>query len=155
MRTRSGKALIFILLGCSLLSVVLGVGAAMLLTRKAAAAPEKHHKKSKDGEESTVEPKTVYSLGEMVINLADQDTLRYAKLSVAVGFEEKLSEEQIKEFEPIMKDSVVGVVSAQTFKELHTAGGLKRLKGELTDSLAERMEKHPVATVYLEGFAMQ
>lgn len=152
-RTRSGKTLIVLLLGCSLVSVALGVGAAMFLGKKAAAQTER----SRHGKhaEELVEPETVHPLGEMVVNLADQDTLRYAKVSIAVGFEEKVGEEELRELEPVLRDSLIGVITGKTFKELHRSGGLQKLKEELTETMAERVEKHAVVSVYLEGFAMQ
>ena len=148
MQLRPGKTLIVILLGCSLLSVGLGVGVAMFLGGK--AQPPKSEKK-----EEHPEPKMVHSLGEMIINLADQETLRYAKVGVAVGFKDKLGEEEIKELEPILKDTVIHVITERTFKELHRKHGISGLKKELVKALEESVPKHEVVSVYFEGFAMQ
>lgn len=150
MHLRPGKTLIVILLGCSLLSVALGAGVAIFLGHK--AQPEKVGKGHK---EEHPEPKMVHSLGEMIINLADQDTMRYAKVGVAVGFKDKLGEEEIKELEPVLKDTVLHVITERSFKELHRKNGISRLKEEIVEALEESVPKHEVVSVYFEGFAMQ
>src|SRR5437879_3231939 len=88
---RSGKALLPVLLGCGLAALALGLGAGVLMSRRAQAG-EAHgrHSHSKKGtnKEAKVPVGTVYSLGEQVVNLADTANLRYAKFTIALGFRE-------------------------------------------------------------------
>lgn len=152
MQLRPGKTLIVLLLGCSLLSVAIGAGVAMFLGSKAQAGA---HKSDKEHKEEHPEPKMIHSLGEMVINLSDQGELRYAKVGVAVGFKDKLHEEEIKELDPVLKDTVLHVVTEKSFKELHRKNGISGLKKELLKGLEHNVPKHPVVAVYFESFAMQ
>jgi flagellar FliL protein len=98
---------------------------------------------------------SVYSLGEIVVILADMSTMRYAKVSVALGFVEKVPEEQFKEEQAVLRDIVIGVLTRKTFDQLHRKGGIDRLKKEILESTAARFHGGTVAEVYLEAFAMQ
>lgn len=148
-----GKNTIIVMAAVSLLgSAGAAVGTALLLRGKSSgekhAAVEKPEKKM---------PATIRPLGEMVINLADPDmeALRYVKISVAVGISEKVSDEELKLYEPALRDVIIQVVSRKTFKQLHNAESLDSLKKELIAGFSERLPTAHVAEVYVEGFAMQ
>ncbi len=145
---RRGRALPIILAACVLVSVGAGTGIGLFMARRAQAsgeAPKKVHK----------EPELVHSLGDMVVNLADTDSLRYAKITVALGFEKKLSEEQLHELTPAFRDTIIAVITSKRFEELHAPGGLEKAKEEIRERITARVHKHPVLEVYFEGFAMQ
>lgn len=149
MRSRAGKTLPIILAACVLVSVGAGVGVGMVLSKKAQASPAKEKKHEE------VEPALVHSLGEMVVNLADTESLRYVKVTVAVGLKDKLDEEKLKEMSPIMRDSVINVLTRKTFKELHKAGGPAKAKEEILHEIEENAHGVVLTKVYFEGFAMQ
>lgn len=154
---RPGKALPIILAACVLVSGGVGTGVGLLMGKKASASAEvdggKDKKKKKKKHEA--EPQTIHSLGEMVINLADTDTLRYAKASVTLGFEEKVPEEKMKEITPILRDQVLTVLSRKRFTELHKIDGTMKAKEEIREALEEHLTAFTVTEVYFEGFCMQ
>jgi len=151
---RPGKAKLFLLVGCGLLALVIGVGVGMVMSSKRAQAGEAHAKKGRNKEvKRPIE--TVYSLGEQVVNLADSSPLRYAKFTIAFGICDKVPDEEIKDYEPLLKDAVIGVVTKKRFDELHRRGGLKRLKNEILAATEGRVPKVTIAEVYFEQFAMQ
>jgi flagellar basal body-associated protein FliL len=147
-KSRSGKTLVVILVVCSVLSIAVGGGVAMLLSKKASADGGKAEKKHP-------EPKTICSLDELVVNLADADTMRYVKVAVGVGFEEKTDDEHLKEVTPILKDAVITYFSGRTFKQLRGREGVEKAKKELLEQVKERVHHFHAIEVYLEGFAMQ
>ncbi len=157
-KLRSGKTVLLLLVGCGLFAVAVGGGIGFFIIHRAQASeahegkskPKKTHKKA-----ASEEIKTVDSLGEFVVNLADTGNLRYAKMSVALGFEEKIPEEKLKEVEPKLRDVVIGVVTRKRFDELHRKGGLARLKKEIIAATADRIPDSTVGEVYFEAFAMQ
>ncbi len=120
-----------------------------------AHASSAHGRGHKKKEKKPVEIGSVYSLGEIVVNLADTSTMRYAKVSVAFGFVEKVPEDQIKEQLPVLRDIVIEVVTRKTFDQLHHRGGIDRLKHEILTTTAQRFHTATAAEVYLEAFAMQ
>ena len=154
-KNRSGKSLLVILIGCGLVSIALGVGAGTFLGKRAQAS-NAHGKKAKKREPAPEkEISLVYPIGEIVVNLADTDTMRYAKVSVAFGFVEQVPEEKLKEKEAILRDTVINVLTRKTFKELHRRGGIPMVKKEILASAASRVHDATIAVVYFEGFAMQ
>jgi flagellar FliL protein len=158
-KSRPGKSMLVLLLGCGLVSVALGVGAGLFLGKRAQASDahgaSKKSKKGKHKSEAPVEIGAVYPIGEIVVNLADMDVMRYAKATVAFGFKDKVPEEKFKEKEAILRDTVIMVLTRKTFKELHRVGGIPTVKKEILTAAGDRVQDAPIAEVYLEGFAMQ
>src|SRR5262245_30762732 len=150
---RSGKSMLVILIGCGMLSVSLGVGAGVFLGKRAHAG-EAHGKKSGKQERGSEPPEVgaIFSVGEIVVNLADMDVMRYAKASVAFGFRERLPEEMFKEKEPVLRDAVINVLTRRTFKQLHRRSGIPTLKQELLAAASSRVRDTPISEVYIEGF---
>jgi flagellar protein FliL len=151
---RPGKAKLLLLVGCGLLALVIGVGAGMVVSSKRAHAGSAHSRKN-HGKEEKGPIETVYSLGELVVNLSDPSPLRYAKFTIALGIREKIADEELKVQEPLFKDAVINVVTKRSFVELHRKDGLKRLKREILAATANRVPKVTVSEVYFEQFAMQ
>lgn len=156
LRSRAGKALPIILAVSVLVAGGAGAGVGMFLGNRGQAAEagsEKDQKKKKKKHQE--EPAVVFSLGEMVVNLSDADTLRYAKLTVALGFEEKVPEEKLKEMTPVLRDVVLGVITQKKFSELHRPGGIAKVKEEIQTATEEHLQDVTVSQVYFEGLAMQ
>jgi flagellar basal body-associated protein FliL len=138
----------------------IGVGAVILGRSRRAADPGKDGKTltraSQSSEpEKPVMPVTLHSLGEIVVNLADVGILRYAKITVTVGYSEKLEDDKLKDCEPILRDALIHVLTAKRYADLHRQGGLDLLKAELKLEFNRRIPEHHVVEVYLEGFGMQ
>jgi flagellar FliL protein len=139
--------------GCAIIMIGGGTVVGVFLNRRATV--KKPGNAQPDHAQEAVKVATVFSLGEMVVNLADTDSLRYAKLSVALGIEEKLAEEKLKEHEAELRDGVIDVLTSHRFAELHGKGGVQRLKKELARTLSSRFHAGRISKVYLESFAMQ
>jgi flagellar protein FliL len=156
-RKRPGKTILLILLGCAVLALAAGVGVGMAMSRssQAAGAKNAHGKSEQASRKAKKEAQTIYSLGEQVINLADTGTMRYAKMTVAIGFEEKVPEDKLKEWEPLLRDAVIGVMTRKRFPDLHRKGGLIRLKKEILRASEGCVPDSSIADVYFEQFAMQ
>jgi flagellar protein FliL len=151
---RPGKTLVLLLVACGLVSAGIGAGLGIFITRRAhAAGPGK--KASKRAPARQAEVKTVHSLGEMVVNLADAQTLRYVKATIALGIEQSVSAEGMKEYEPPLRDAVLGVLTDKRFVDLHRKGGLRSLKKELLAATRHRLKDVTVSEIYVEAFAMQ
>ena len=156
LRSRAGKALPIILAASVLVAGGAGAGVGIFLGNRgqtAESGSDKDHKKKK--KKHSEEPAVVFSLGEMVVNLADVDTLRYSKMTVALGFEEKVSEEKLKEMSPVLRDLVIGVITQKKFDELHRPGGIAKAKEEIQAATEENLHDVTVSQVYFEGLAMQ
>jgi flagellar FliL protein len=146
---RAGKALPLILAAAVVVSGAVGAGAGIFLAPRVLASSQKGAKKKRE------EPGIIYSLGEMVVNLADTDTLRYAKITVALGFEEKVPEDKLKEVTPVLRDVIITVLSRKHFSDLHRPEGPEKVKQEIRLAMQERVSKMTVSEVYLDSLAMQ
>jgi flagellar FliL protein len=156
---RHGKVMPLVLVTMSVLSVSLGVGVGIggLLVSRASRsiAPGTTETRNQVVPPRSDPPATIHSLGEMIVNLADLGQLRYAKLTVAAGFPDKLDDDKLKDYDPMLRDAVIFVVTRKRFEELHRVGGLDELKEELRAEFCRRLPAHPVSEVYLEAFGMQ
>ena len=155
----AGKTLIILVATSVLGSVGAAVGTGLLLRSKTppAAAGAGHDDKHKEPEKPTVRtPLTIHSLGELVINLADpENNMRYAKASIAVGYEEKIADEEMKSYDPILRDAIIRIISKKSFEDLHKPQGLDKLKEELMENMDKLIPKYHLCNVFLETFAMQ
>jgi flagellar basal body-associated protein FliL len=137
------------------LLVGLGVGLAL---GKGALGNAKSHggkKGAKNKSRPATEVGTVYSLGEMVVNLADTGSLRYAKVSIALGFQEKVSEDKLKEREAVLRDAAISVITGKRFNDLHGKSGMQKLREQIRLATSGRLPGATVVEVYFESFAMQ
>ena len=154
----AGKTLIILVATSVLGSVGAAVGTGLLLRGKAPVAPAASHEDPHKAPSEPVvrTPLTVHPLGELVINLADPETnLRYAKVTIAVGFEEKIADDDLKIHDPVLRDTVIRTVSKKTFADLHKPDGLDKLKEELRTNMDKLVPKTHICNIYLENFAMQ
>ena len=145
--------MILLLVIITLIACALGVGIGMFLMGRGKGSGK--HEEAHEKKAAKAQPAVVYSLGEMVVNLADQGSLRYARITVAIGFAEKVDEAKLKTYEPLMKDAVINVVTNHRFDELHRKGGIQLIKDDIRKSVMEQVSDLKVGEVYLEAFAMQ
>lgn len=154
----AGKTLIILVATSVLGSIGAAVGTGLLLRSKTpattGAAHEEAHKAPEEPQVRT--PLTIHPLGELVINLADpENSLRYAKVSVAVGFEEKFTDDELKLYDPMLRDILIRTVNKKSFSDLHKSGGLDKLKDELRENMDKIVPKSHLCNIYFENFAMQ
>jgi flagellar FliL protein len=154
-RRKSGKSMLIILIVLTVCSIGIGTGIGLFMGGRGKSGSE-HGKGAKAAKKEQVkQPETMFSLGEMTVNLADTRVMRYAKLTVAIGVAEKVDEEKMKAFEPPMKDAVISVITGKRFEDLHRNGGIDQLKVDLKKAVGERIPGITVAQIYVEGLAMQ
>jgi flagellar basal body-associated protein FliL len=148
----ANKTLVIVAAVSILGSVGTAVGTAMFMNGRNRAAPE-----AKAHEEPVKKaPESVHPLGELVINLADPGTdLRYIKISIAIGIEEKVEDAAVKDYDPVLRDVVIHVVSRKRFAELRQPNALDKLKAELIEAMKGKVPHATITDVYIEGYAMQ
>lgn len=156
-RARAGRSPILLMVICALVALTAGIGAGLLMGRRALAGSahgKGHAARASHGEEF-VEPAVIQTLGELVVNLADTDALRYIKVSVSLGYAEKVPEEKMKEQAPILRDAIIEVVTSKFFKDLHKPAGVGKLKEEIKALTQKRLPNATITEVYFDSFAMQ
>lgn len=149
-RGNSGKmAIIIVIVVLLVVCSVLGVA---VFTKKG------HAKKSKipDG------PKTMVSMGEMVVNLADSAEVRYVKADIVLEVCGKMEAGGEggegggdSTGKAPLRDAIIGVLSSKQFAQINKPGGKDALKDEITTACNKRLGEAKVTNVYFNQFAMQ
>ena len=122
----------------------------------------KHGKKGKKVED--LGPKSEIALGEMFVNLADTDQMRYLKTDIVLELRGEMKSEGgghgEGEAKPpaAIRDAVISTLSSRTFMDLIKPEGREKLKEEICEAVTERISEENKAKcteVYFNEFAMQ
>lgn len=108
-----------------------------------------------EGVARVIEEGEVVSVPELIINLADQDELRYLRVGVAVVLELGVAPADIEPKLPLINDVVVDVMSAKELDELREPGAKQDAKDELSERVREAFDDELVARVIFTSFVMQ
>lgn len=105
--------------------------------------------------EVIIEEGEIAPVGELVVNLADVDTVHYLRLGVAAVLNAEFTMEEIQPQLPKVSDVVIDVVQRKTFEDLRKPGATKDLKDEISEALQEVFEEGEVVRVIFTTFVMQ
>ena len=93
-------------------------------------------------------------LEEFLTNLSG-GTDHYVKTQIALGVKKGLTEKELEEEFPPIRDVIVSALAARSLKDLSTEEGRTKLKDEIRDKLNEELGKGTVIKVYFMSFAVQ
>jgi len=98
-------------------------------------------------------------LDEFLINLADTDMDRYVKTTIALGLKKGLTEDDLKDKVPEIRDCIVMVLATQKLSNIRTESGKLNLKKQLVESLnkavADDKGNDKIVEIYFQTFATQ
>ena len=135
-KSGSKKKLLIIIVAAVLLLVVGGAGAAVFVMKsRAAAAAAADEDGDSQAEAAAPEGKKVppvfVPLDAFTVNLADQDSERYAQVGVTLQIEDAQAAEEIKLYMPAIRNGVLMVLSHKTSKDLADRAGKEQLADEI------------------------
>lgn len=119
---------------------------------KAPAKEEKAKKDKKSGEKATT---VVYSMGAIIVNLADQGVQRYLKVQIAVELDNPKLEEEVKKREPQIKDIIISVLSSKTVSDVNTPQGKIALKQEIIKRANMVLTEGEITNLFFSEFIVQ
>lgn len=93
-------------------------------------------------------------VGEFTTNIGDITGSRFVKVEVYVEVTGKKGQETIQEFMPIIKDSILTILSSKTVADLDVRNR-DNLKKEIKDDLNAKLGKNTIKNVYFTNFIMQ
>lgn len=108
-----------------------------------------------DTEEATL------SLNETIINLADQGTQRYAKVTVAFGYDSKNSKltseltDKANDKTPIFSDAVISILRTKTSADLSNNKSLTDIKQEILNAVNPYLKNGKFDNVYFSELVVQ
>lgn len=94
------------------------------------------------------------SAGEFTTNISDVAGTRYLKVEVFVQVSNKDMKESIDQYMPIVKDSILNILSSQTVADLDVANR-DNLKAEIKKDLNSKIGANAISNVYFTNFIMQ
>jgi flagellar protein FliL len=107
---------------------------------------------------SETKPLIMVHLDPFVVNLADTGEKSYLRVGIDLGVElagrEKKSE-STSESTPVIRDTIISVLSTRHGDELLTAEGKQKLKDDLIASLKARPVTSNVREIYFNEFLVQ
>lgn len=120
-------------------------------------APAKEEKKAGDKEKKKGEKtKTVvYSMGAIIVNLADQGVQRYLKVQIAVELDNPKLEEEVKKREPQIKDIIISVLSSKTVSDVNNPQGKIALKQEIIKRANMVLTEGEITDLFFSEFIVQ
>lgn len=148
----TGKRSDFKIIIIGLVIFLVAMGASYLLLRNLMAPlmPEKPSQKQELATGNLV------SIGEFTTNINDVSGTRFLKVEVfvEVSKQEKKSQEQINTVMPIIKDSILSIISSKTVADLDVRNR-EHLKAEIKKDLNQKIGSDLIKNVYFTSFIMQ
>ncbi len=98
---------------------------------------------------------TVYPMEPFIINLQDNQGERYLKLIMQLEISDPLGVKELDLLKPKMRDNILDLLSAKTYKELMDVGGKQRLREEVVMRLNSIVSTAKISKVYFTEFVVQ
>ena len=156
-KKKSNAPLVIIGILVFLLAVIGGgfVGYTRLPTvmlRVGGMAPEQEQETSKK-----VEVKGLMPLEPFLVNLADEDGVRFLKTTLQLGMEKDIAGEVDKNSAMVasIRDSIIALLTSKTSEQIMTPPGKDTLREEIRTRINSLSLSNKVAEVYIVDFVVQ
>lgn len=107
-----------------------------------------------DTESKEVLTGNLVEVGEFTTNVGDIAGARFIKVEVFVEVSGKKGSENINEFMPVIKDSILTILSSQNAADLDVRNR-QNLKNEIKNDLNRKLGNEMIKNVYFTSFIMQ
>jgi flagellar FliL protein len=97
----------------------------------------------------------LYSLGTLIVNLADEGGKRYLRVSIELELESAEMTEEIDRRLPQVRDGVLMILPTKTFADINTTPGKIALRDELIKAINAIVTTGEVRNLYFTEFVVQ
>lgn len=97
----------------------------------------------------------LYSIGTMIVNLADQGGKRYLRVKIELELSHPEVAEEIEKRLPMVRDSILMVLSTKTYQDISTTEGKNALRTQLITNLSKFFMAGNIANVFFTEFVVQ
>jgi flagellar FliL protein len=97
----------------------------------------------------------LYSLGTLIVNLADEGGKRYLRVSIELELESPEMTEEVERRLPQVRDSVLMILPTKTFADINTTPGKVALRDELIAAINGIVKTGKVKNLYFTEFVVQ
>lgn len=114
-----------------------------------------------EGEEEVIEEEVpeeigpLYSLGTLIVNLADEGGKRYLRVSIELELESQELIEEIEKRLPQVRDSILMILPTKTFADINTTPGKIAVRDELLAAMNGIVKTGKVNNLYFTEFVVQ
>lgn len=97
----------------------------------------------------------IYNMDPFIVNLADQNQIRYLKIRISIESKEMKVNEEYEKRLPQLRDMVLTLLSSKSYMDISDSEGKKRLREEITSKSNQLLRSFQVKTVYFTEFMIQ
>jgi flagellar FliL protein len=162
--SKKGGKTVLIIIGALLFLIIVigGVVAFMLLSGDDGAAQQPQGQNVQNpaskapavrSDDLTVGP--MFPLEPFTVNLLSESGRRYLKAEVNLEMSTANLQAELTSKMPVIRDTVITVLSSKTVEEISTARGKERLKEELIEQLNLRLQDGYINRIYFMMFIVQ
>ncbi len=108
----------------------------------------------KEEKAKKVQTRNLVEVGEFTTNIGDIAGSRFVKVEIFVEVTDRKGPEIVEDFMPVIKDSILAILSAKTIADLDI-NNRDNLKKEIKQDLNTKLGKEMVENVYFTSFIMQ
>ncbi len=139
-----------------IVGVLIAGAAGGMLAGKVFGSNKGNPKEKTSHTETKHEVKATHELSEFIVNLADKNPPHFAKVTIALGLNEPIhNEEEMKKHEPPIRDAVLELLTAKHYEELLAPEGKAELKKQILKRVQDIIGEEKVSEIYFTNFAMQ
>lgn len=127
-----------------------GAGAYFFLFHPKAPAADK-----KTAEQAKPQAAIFWPMDAFIVNLVDNDGERYLKAVLQLELSDQAAVEELNLLKPKLRDSILDLLSAKTYKEMMDPIGKQRLRDEIALRANGYLTKGKIVKVYFTEFVIQ
>lgn len=147
-KNKSGFDFKIILVGLLIFLVAMGASYFLMRSLMSPLMPKQ------EKEVKAIATGDLVSAGEFTTNINDVAGTRYLKVEVFIEVSDKEVEDSMDQYKPIIKDSILTILSSQTVADLDVRNR-NNLKAEIKKDLNTKIGANAISNVYFTNFIMQ
>lgn len=147
-KEKSGFDFKIIIAGLIIFLIAMGASYFLMKSLMAPLLPKE------ESEQKEVLTGNLVEVGEFTTNIGDITGSRFVKVEVFVEVTGKKGQETMQEFMPIIKDSILNILSSKTVADLDVRNR-ENLKKEIKNELNSKLGNNTIKNVYFTSFIMQ
>ena len=97
----------------------------------------------------------IYSIGTMIVNLADKDGKRYLRVNMELELSHPEVSGEIEKRLPLVRDRILMVLSSKAYQDISTTDGKNELRKQLVENLDEFFVAGDIVNVFFTEFVVQ
>jgi len=105
--------------------------------------------------EQTVQTPGIWSMGSLIVNLMDSNGERYLKAVIQIEVSSQDCVLELDLLKPKVTDSILGLLSSKSYREIAGFEGKQRLRDEIAMRLNGYLAEGQVRRVYFTEFLIQ